>query len=176
MSHLDAELAKLKHRMEVDGIAFLLVQFVDIHGAAKVKFVPAGTLRAVAEPVAGFAGGAVWGMGQGPHSHDMFARPDLGTYTPLPYEPGVARFASDLYVDTRAAPILSASPAQADALRKRNDGATCSTWASSPSFSWCKKPRRLDPGLGPARSRRPGKTLLRLQGDLGRLGVSACAQ
>jgi glutamine synthetase len=38
-------------------------------------------------------------MGQGPHSHDMNARIDPETYTPLPYEPGVARFASDLYVD-----------------------------------------------------------------------------
>jgi glutamine synthetase len=105
MSQLDAELAQLKHRLEVDGIAFLLIQFVDIHGAAKVKLVPAGTLRAVAESGAGFAGGAVWGMGQGPHSHDMFARPDLGTYTPLPYEPGVARFASDLYVDLQPHPF-----------------------------------------------------------------------
>jgi glutamine synthetase len=104
MSHLDAELTKLKHRIEVDGIAYLLIQFVDIHGGAKVKLVPAGTLRAVAESGAGFAGGAVWGMGQGPHSHDMFARPDLDTYTPLPYEPGVARFASDLYVDEQPHP------------------------------------------------------------------------
>jgi glutamine synthetase len=99
MSHVNAELSQLGHRLENDGIAFLLIQFVDIHGSAKVKLVPAKTLKAVAETGAGFAGGAVWGMGQGPHSHDMFARPDLATYTPLPYEPGVARFASDLYVD-----------------------------------------------------------------------------
>ena len=104
MSHLDADLVKLGHRLEDDGIAFLLIQFVDIHGAAKVKVVPAKTLRAVAETGAGFAGGAVWGMGQGPHSHDMFARPDLDTYTPLPYEPGVARFAADLHVDGQPHP------------------------------------------------------------------------
>jgi glutamine synthetase len=99
MPQQETELDQLVGRLETDHIAFLLIQFVDIHGAAKVKLVPAGTLRSVAESGAGFAGGAVWGMGQGPHSHDMFARPDLGTYTPLPYEPGVARFASDLYVD-----------------------------------------------------------------------------
>jgi glutamine synthetase len=105
MSQVDAELVKLGHRLDDDGIAFLLIQFVDIHGAAKVKLVPAKTLRTVAETGAGFAGGAVHGMGQGPDSHDMFARPDLATYTPLPYEPGVARFASDLYVDLAPHPF-----------------------------------------------------------------------
>ncbi|MFI5461149.1 MAG: type III glutamate--ammonia ligase [Isosphaerales bacterium] len=104
MSNVDAQLIKIEHRFQDDAIAYLLIQFVDIHGAAKVKLVPAGTLRAVAEVGAGFAGGAVWGMGQGPHSHDMYARADLETYTPLPYEPGVARFAADLHVDGQPHP------------------------------------------------------------------------
>jgi glutamine synthetase len=101
----DTVFAKLVHRFQDDGIEYLLIQFVDIHGAAKVKLVPAKTLRTVALTGAGFAGGAVWGMGQGPHSHDMFARADLDTYTPLPFEPGVARFASDLYVDGQPHPF-----------------------------------------------------------------------
>jgi glutamine synthetase len=104
MPDVDVRLGKLEHQFQEDGIAYLLIQFVDIHGAAKVKLVPVNTLRAVAEVGAGFAGGAVWGMGQGPHSHDMFARADLETYTPLPYEPGVARFAADLFVDGRPHP------------------------------------------------------------------------
>jgi glutamine synthetase len=104
MSEVDAPLAELEQQFQEDKIAYLLIQFVDIHGAAKVKLVPAHTLKAVAEIGAGFAGGAVWGMGQGPHSHDMFARADLQTYSPLPYEPGVARFAADLYVDSRPHP------------------------------------------------------------------------
>jgi len=99
MPSVDPELVKLEHRFQDDAIAYLLIQFVDIHGAAKVKLAPANTLREVTEAGAGFAGGAVWGMGQGPHSHDMCARADVETYTPLPYEPGVARFAADLYVD-----------------------------------------------------------------------------
>src|SRR5271155_2025350 len=99
MSNVDARLVKLEHRFQDDAIAYLLIQFVDIHGAAKVKLVPANTLRAVVEIGAGFAGGAVWGMGQGPHSHDMYARADVSTYTPLPYEPGVARLAADLHLD-----------------------------------------------------------------------------
>lgn len=99
MSQTEARLAALEGQLQTDGIAYLLIQFVDIHGAAKVKLVPAKALRASVECGAGFAGGAVWGAGQGPHSHDMCARADLETYTPLPYEPGVARFAADLHVD-----------------------------------------------------------------------------
>jgi glutamine synthetase len=95
----DPRIDGLARRLETDGIAYVLVQFVDIHGAAKVKMIPAGEVAAALDPGAGFAGGAVWGMGQGPHSHDMLARIDPDTYTPLPYEPGVARFASELYVD-----------------------------------------------------------------------------
>jgi glutamine synthetase len=95
----------LEGQFEADGISYLLIQFVDIHGAAKVKLVPAGAFRDAVETGAGFAGGAVWGMGQGPHSHDMLARADPGTYTPLPYEPGVARFAADLFVDANPHPF-----------------------------------------------------------------------
>jgi len=85
----------------MDEIDFLLVQFVDLHGAPKVKMVPSGCLDAVADQGAGFAGGAVWGMGQNASSHDMMARVDTSTYTPLPWKPGLARFAADLYVDGR---------------------------------------------------------------------------
>ncbi len=89
----------IERRMEQDDIQFLLVQFVDIHGAAKVKMVPVSHIDDIIDDGAGFAGAAVWGLGQGPHSHDMLARIDLDSYTPLPWRKGVARFASDLYVD-----------------------------------------------------------------------------
>ncbi len=82
----------LKNQLEVDGIEYLLVQFVDIHGAPKVKMVPTEALVDVTDIGAGFAGGAVWGMGQDASSHDMMARADLATYTPLPWKPGLARF------------------------------------------------------------------------------------
>ena len=95
MTTLDETRARLKD----DGIEFILAQFVDIHGASKVKMVPAGELAEMAESGAGFAGGAVWGSGQGPHSHDMLARIDLDTYTPLPWLPNTARFAANLFVD-----------------------------------------------------------------------------
>jgi glutamine synthetase len=94
----------VRKRLEEDRIEFLLVQFVDIHGAAKVKMVPASCLDDVAYMGAGFAGGAVWGVGQGPHSHDMMARIDPASYTRLPWMPNTVRFAADLYVDEKPYP------------------------------------------------------------------------
>jgi glutamine synthetase len=105
MSVTDPRLIQVQERLESDRIQYLLVQFVDIHGAAKVKLVPASCLKSACTSGAGFAGGAVWGMGQQAHSHDMMARIDLDTYTPLPYEPGVARFAAELYVDDQPHPF-----------------------------------------------------------------------
>ena len=90
---------EVRRRLQEDQIEYILAQFVDIHGAAKVKMVPVAHFDDVTDAGAGFAGGAVWGLGQGPHSHDMLARIDLDSYTPLPWKDGMARFASDLYVD-----------------------------------------------------------------------------
>jgi glutamine synthetase len=97
----------LQTQLQSDGVEYLLVQFVDLHGAPKVKMVPADFLDDVADVGAGFAGGAVWGMGQNASSHDMMARIDLASYTPLPWKPGLARFASDLYVDGKPHPFCS---------------------------------------------------------------------
>jgi glutamine synthetase len=105
MSNPEEKLVELERRFRDDEIAHLLIQFVDIHGAPKVKLVPASTLRSFVQVGAGFAGGAVWGMGQGPDSHDLQARADLESYTRLPFEPGVARFAADLYVDGEPHPF-----------------------------------------------------------------------
>ena len=93
---------QIRERMKTDGIEFILAQFVDMHGAAKVKMVPANCLDDLIDTGAGFAGAAVWGLGQGPHSHDMLARIDLESYTPLPWMPNTARFAADLFVDDQS--------------------------------------------------------------------------
>lgn len=90
---------EIRQRMQDDKIEFLLTQFVDINGSPKVKMVPVSHFDDVIDEGAGFAGAAVLGMGQGPHSHDMLARIDLDSYTPVPWTDGVARFASDLFVD-----------------------------------------------------------------------------
>lgn len=94
----------LEQDLQSRGIAYLLVQFVDLHGSPKVKMVPSACLRSVTDSGAGFAGGAVWGMGQNASSHDMMARVDLASYTPLPWKADMARFAADLYVDAQPHP------------------------------------------------------------------------
>ena len=52
--------------LEEHDIKFVLAQFVDIHGVAKTKAVPAAFLMDVVNEGAGFAGFAVWGLGQEP--------------------------------------------------------------------------------------------------------------
>ena len=99
-----ADREQVRTRMAQDGIEFLIVQFVDIHGSAKAKLVPVTSFDNMIDTGAGFAGGAVTGVGQGPHSHDLLARIDINTYTPLPWLPNTARFASDLYVDGQPHP------------------------------------------------------------------------
>ena len=90
---------EIARRMQDDGIRFLLTQFVDLNGSPKAKMVPVEHFDDVLDDGAGFGGAALIGMGQGPHSHDMMARIDLDSYTPVPWEDGLARFASDLFVD-----------------------------------------------------------------------------
>lgn len=94
----------IRAQMKEDGIEFILAQFVDVHGSAKVKMVPSSAFNSVLDDGAGFAGAAVEGVGQGPHSHDMLARIDLNSYTPLPWMPNTARFAADLFVDGQPHP------------------------------------------------------------------------
>ena len=75
-SEVDVDRGTLKIQLQKDGVEYLLVQFVDIHGSAKVKMVPRGRFATSWRRVPGFAGGAVWGMGQNAASHDMMARID----------------------------------------------------------------------------------------------------
>ena len=95
---------KILNQIQDDKIEYILAQFVDIHGSPKVKMVPVNHINDLVDDGAGFAGAAVWGLGQGPHSHDMMAKIDLDTYTPLPWRDGIARFASDLYADDQVHP------------------------------------------------------------------------
>ncbi|MBQ17452.1 MAG: type III glutamate--ammonia ligase [Planctomycetaceae bacterium] len=98
---------EIKSRLQQDNIEFLLVQFVDMNGTAKVKMVPAAELDTCIDSGAGFAGAALWGLGQGPHDHDMLARVDLDSYTPLPWKPNTARLAGNLFVDGQPHPYCA---------------------------------------------------------------------
>ena len=69
----------IRRRMQEDKVEYILTQFIDIHGSAKVKMVPVSHFDDVIDTGAGFAGAALWGMGQGPPSHEMMARIDIDT-------------------------------------------------------------------------------------------------
>lgn len=95
----DLKLRELKKKLEADSIKYILVQFVDIHGSAKVKMVPVAYVDNMYYDGAGFAGGAVWGSGQLANSPDLMCRIDPDSYVAIPYQEGIARVAGDLYVD-----------------------------------------------------------------------------
>jgi glutamine synthetase len=81
---------------EANQIKFVLAQFVDIHGVAKTKAVPVEHFEdVILEDGAGFAGFALWGMGQEPHDPDYLAIGDLATLTLVPWQPGYARIVCD---------------------------------------------------------------------------------
>jgi glutamine synthetase len=103
-------------RLADDGVTYMLAQWVDIHGTPRCKGVPASAFDQFLAGSAGFAGAATVGMGQGPHSHDLIGMPDLATYTLVPWETGVARFACDIEVDGQAWPYCSRT-----ALRRQID-------------------------------------------------------
>jgi glutamine synthetase len=93
--------------IEENDIKFVLAQFVDIHGVAKTKSVPANHLMDVVDEGAGFAGFAVWGFGMEPHSPDFMARGDLDSLSIVPWQPGYARIACDGYVNGEPYPYDS---------------------------------------------------------------------
>ena len=80
-------------------INYILAQFVDIHGVAKTKSVPAHCLMDVVNKGAGFAGFAVWGLGMEPPGPDCKARGYLDTLSIVPWQPGYPRIVCDGYVN-----------------------------------------------------------------------------
>jgi glutamine synthetase len=91
----------LQERLQAQGVHTLLVQFTDLHGVAKGKWVPLAHLADVFGTGAGFAGPSIAGTGlprTGPRS-EFYARGDASTATVLPWLPGVARIVGDGFVD-----------------------------------------------------------------------------
>jgi glutamine synthetase len=81
------------------GIDFYFAQFVDMYARPSAKLVPAANLDDLVSEGAGFAGFAAGEIGQQPSDPDIAAIPDLASFTPVPWEPTVARFACDIHVD-----------------------------------------------------------------------------
>ncbi len=92
-------LEEIRRASEELGVEFYFAQFVDMYARPSAKLVPAANLDDLATDGAGFAGFAAGEIGQGPHHPDMMARPDLSSFTPVPWQPNLARFACDVYVE-----------------------------------------------------------------------------
>jgi glutamine synthetase len=81
------------------GVEFYFAQFVDMYARPSAKLVPAVHLDDLVTEGAGFAGFAAGEIGQIPSDPDIAAIPDLRSYTPVPWEPTLARFACDITVE-----------------------------------------------------------------------------
>ena len=92
-------LAEAKKFLADNQVKYILAQFVDIHGVAKVKSVPVMHLEDILTAGAGFAGGAIWGMGIAPNGPDYMAVGDLSTLSLIPWQPGYARIICDGHVN-----------------------------------------------------------------------------
>ncbi len=89
----------IRRRSEERGVQFYFAQFVDMYARPSAKLVPAQNLDDLVNDGAGFAGFAAGEIGQLPSDPDIAAMPDLRSYTPVPWEPTLARFACDVHVE-----------------------------------------------------------------------------
>src|SRR6476620_4053230 len=90
---------EVRKRSKDEGIQFFLAQFVEMHGKPNAKLMPVQAIDDLLEEGAGFAGFAAGPIGQTPASPDMLAVPDTSTYTRVPWQPDLARFACDVTVE-----------------------------------------------------------------------------
>ena len=81
------------------GVEFYFAQFVDMYARPSAKLIPAWNLDDFVENGAGFAGFAAGEIGQVPSDPDIAAIPDLDSFTPVPWQPNLARFACDITVE-----------------------------------------------------------------------------
>ncbi len=93
------DLERIRSEVETRGIEFFFAQFVDMYGRPSAKLVPARNLDDLVEEGAGFAGFAAGEIGQFPSDPDIAAIPDLDSFTPVPWQPNLARFACDVTVE-----------------------------------------------------------------------------
>jgi glutamine synthetase len=89
----------IRSKSEDLGVEFYFAQFVDMYGRPSAKLVPAEYLDGLVTDGAGFAGFAAGEIGQLPSDPDIAAIPDLNSFTPVPWEPSLARFACNVTVD-----------------------------------------------------------------------------
>jgi glutamine synthetase len=93
------KLDEIRAKVKSGEIEFFFAQFVDMYARPSAKLVPAAHLEDLLTDGAGFAGFAAGEIGQVPSDPDIAAIPDPASFTPLPWNNSVARFACDIHVD-----------------------------------------------------------------------------
>ncbi|HEY0416198.1 MAG TPA: type III glutamate--ammonia ligase [Gaiellaceae bacterium] len=96
---MDPRLEEIEKVSRGRGVEFYFAQFVDMYGRPSAKLVPAANLMSLAEEGAGFAGFAAGEIGQVPADPDIAAIPDLDSFTLVPWQQNLARFACDITVE-----------------------------------------------------------------------------
>lgn len=119
-------------------VKFVLAQFVDIHGVAKTKAVPAAHFEDILNPGAGFAGFAVWGLAMQPNSPDFLAVGDPSTLSLVPWMPGFARVVCVGHVQGKPYPYDARFVLMQQIERLKQKGWTLYT-GIEPEFSLLKK-------------------------------------
>jgi glutamine synthetase len=97
-------LDEIRRDAEKRGVEFFFAQFVDMYARPSAKLIPAANLDDLVTDGAGFAGFAAGEIGQVPSDPDIAAMPDLASYTPVPWQPNLARFACNVTVEGEAWP------------------------------------------------------------------------
>jgi glutamine synthetase len=95
----DTRLEAIRRSAEERGVEFFFAQFVDLYGRPSAKLVPAQHLEGLIAEGAGFAGFAAGEIGQLPSDPDIAAIPDLDSFTLVPWQRNLARFACDVVVE-----------------------------------------------------------------------------
>src|SRR3954468_23417890 len=101
---VDPKLEEIQKIAKGRGVEFFFAQFVDMYGRPSAKLIPAANLDGLVEEGAGFAGFAAGEIGQLPSDPDIAAMPDLDSFTLVPWQPNLARFACDVTVEGEAWP------------------------------------------------------------------------
>src|SRR5438445_3653654 len=99
MRATEPSVEEIRRLAQERGIEFYFAQFVDMYARPSAKLIPAASLDGLVSEGAGFAGFAAGELGQLPSDPDIAAMPDLASFTPVPWEQNLARFACDIYVD-----------------------------------------------------------------------------
>ena len=130
----DTRLEAIRTTIADRKIEFIFAQFVDMYGRQSAKLVPAAYLDALVEDGAGFAGFAAGEIGQLPNDPDIAAIPDLDSFTPVPWQPNLARFACDVTVEGEPWPYCPRTilrnvrrPGGGAGIRRSRSGSSSST-------------------------------------------------